>query len=60
MTAARMSTDTSRQTLQVCLRSSDEIRNVSDRQACELMNQLVTALLNGVCVHQQGMSRALR
>lgn len=60
MTSALMSTDKSRQTLEICSRTAAEIANVTDREATELMDQLVTTLVTGVSAHQQGMNRALR
>ena len=60
MTAAFISTDPSRQTFEVCMRTADEIRRVTEREAHELMNELVTTLVTGVSAHQQGMNRALR
>ena len=60
MMAALMATDTSRLTLEVCNRTAGEIAKVTDQEASELMNQLVSTLVSGIAAHQQGMARALR
>jgi hypothetical protein len=60
MMAALMATDTSRLTLEICNRTAVEIARVTDQEASELMNQLVSTLLSGIAAHQQGMARALR
>ncbi len=60
MMAALMATDTSRLTLEICNRTAGEIARVTDQEASELMNQLVSTLLSGIAAHQHGMARALR
>ena len=60
MTAALIASDASLQTLDVCNRTAHEIANVTEREASELMNQLVSTLVTGVSVHQREMDRVLR
>ncbi len=60
MMEALMATDTSRLKLEICNRTADEIAKVTDQEASELMNQLVSTLVSGIAAHQQGMARALR
>jgi hypothetical protein len=58
--AALMATESASLPLDICERNAKEIAEVSEREATALLNQLVTTLLSGIAVHQQGMNRALR
>lgn len=40
--------------------TANEIANVTEREALELMNQLVTTIVTGVSFHQSEMDRVLR
>jgi hypothetical protein len=60
MTANLIASDTSLRTLDVCNRTANEIANVTEREASELMNQLVTTIITGVTFHQREMDRVLR
>jgi hypothetical protein len=60
MTSSLIASDASLQTLDFCNRTAHEIANVTEREASELMNQLVTTIITGVSFHQREMDRVLR
>lgn len=60
MTTALFASDDSLWTLDVCNRTANEIANVTEREASELMNQLVSTIISGVSVYQREMDDVLR